>query len=156
MKRQVVRFLSAISLVLCFLIAALWLRGIWTDDEVHLILFGHGCIIGSFPNHLDILMYRNSAPQQWLLNVLPGVKHIHSMPVFWELRVAGDSQKWELALPWWMVSMFLMATPLWYWSSAVGRRRRISLGVCAHCGYDLRATPMRCPECGRVAGNKTQ
>lgn len=53
-------------------------------------------------------------------------------------------------LPWWLLAMFASIAPI---SAAIARyrgRRRARAGYCGHCGYDLRATPGRCPECGSV------
>ena len=47
----------------------------------------------------------------------------------------------------------LVVTPMaviWVVGEYVLRRRAKIEGHCPDCGYDLRASPMRCPECGRV------
>ena len=63
---------------------------------------------------------------------------------YYRIELLEVSYAW-LALP-------LVATNLIVWC----RRRlaRHASGMCTTCGYDLRATPQRCPECGAVPAVK--
>ena len=52
----------------------------------------------------------------------------------------------------WLVVMSLIVPVIWIyvlWRDRKVRRAR-GEGMCVGCGYDLRASPDRCPECGRV------
>jgi hypothetical protein len=58
---------------------------------------------------------------------------------------------WTLRVPFWTLALPPALLPAWWvilrrHSKRVARRQR--LGLCSQCGYDLRATPGLCPECG--------
>lgn len=50
------------------------------------------------------------------------------------------------------IGMFLLfnGLPMVRWVGDRRKRRYLRAGRCPNCGYDLRATPERCPECGLV------
>ena len=63
-------------------------------------------------------------------------------------RLAWNSiTGWELGVSGWIPTIACLALPLW---KLVRRAKIKQPGLCATCGYDLRATPDRCPECGSV------
>ncbi|HVT87426.1 MAG TPA: hypothetical protein VHD56_01125 [Tepidisphaeraceae bacterium] len=66
-------------------------------------------------------------------------------------RTRGPIAFWSIGFPYWFVitltsvapAIFLILREKEWW-----RKRRLKKGLCEHCGYDLRASTGRCPECG--------
>ena len=66
------------------------------------------------------------------------------------ITVGGSTfRMWSLSIPLWMpIALFGFL----FWRSFVPlyrRHKRKKLGLCLKCGYDLRASKEKCPECGQ-------
>ena len=58
----------------------------------------------------------------------------------------------RVVVPCWLLTTLTGVPPLvWLGVRSAARLRRKDRGACPHCGYDLRASPDRCPECGAAA-----
>jgi hypothetical protein len=64
--------------------------------------------------------------------------------------VAAPGESWAAVVPWYAVVAATATLPFVLLWRRLGQRLRISVGGCPACGYDLRATPERCPECGAM------
>jgi len=79
-----------------------------------------------------------------------GILIVHGMPRRGEGRDGSDAawvsaSQYHLLVPYYGPALVLAILPL-FW--AIRRIKRAKPGYCVVCGYDLRATPERCPECG--------
>ena len=54
-------------------------------------------------------------------------------------------------LPYWFLCIITAVSPAVWWLRKPARGQP---GRCETCGYDLRATPNRCPECGNAPSKK--
>ena len=61
----------------------------------------------------------------------------------------GVGSGFNLVVPYWVLTLLFLVSPA-MWSVRRWRTRRWRPGLCRNCGYDLRESRERCPECGRV------
>jgi hypothetical protein len=100
-----------------------------------------------------VLQWQTSEPApvrwRWWPNLDGGEGYLINCP-----EHPGSYRELGISVPHWMVAA-VTGSPAAMWLAlrlrTWRRGRRTRAGACAHCGYDLRATPDRCPECGTAS-----
>src|SRR5262249_35747828 len=65
-------------------------------------------------------------------------------------RDGDDFHYIDIGVSHWVLALLFLVPPMLWLNGYRKQRRARRLGLCPTCGYDLRATPDRCPECGLV------
>ena len=150
MKRRLFTLAAAVSLLLCLAIAGLYVRAFTLRDEIHTSVFWHDCMIATFPHHVHFIVAEKPFRGPYPTSVTYGLEQYPSAPKYLRPRLSNTGVYWEISIPFWLPLLF--AAPLPAYAAVQGLYRR-SLNCedrCVACGYDLRATPEQCPECGLV------
>jgi hypothetical protein len=148
-KRRLFNVLAAVSLVLCVVTVALWMRSYVATDAVIWNNQNQFAALETFTGVIEVSLSASTSapiPDGWLYQSDPS----HAAYEYLTLRrhLMDGSPGWFIAFPMWL-ALIVSALPLaLWWSHRRRQKRRSATGCCPACGYDLRATPERCPECG--------
>jgi hypothetical protein len=150
MRQTFLNLAAGLSLVLCAVGATFWVRSYqFTNSQTG-----------------ESLSFRRSDPRWWVVSHRGGLTLCRQNGKEWGKEfgdVAGlgfvfgglrgpEGSLWNLRVPYGFVCGALLVGPVWRMIAVRRRRRRARAGLCLRCGYDLRASPGQCPECGAGAG----
>ena len=175
-RRRLFAICSAISLLLCVAVCVLWARSYWRCEWFEIGNATRWRTVGSSSGRIYAAAWTNyagrygrdahSSDKTMLAHrgnfvqvpytasgsgLMTLDRSIYSLgPFLFGAGTGGDDV--AIVFPHWAPAATTLALPAaWY----IRRRREYRSGMegrCRKCGYDMRATPDRCPECGAIPG----
>lgn len=163
--------ITAMSLLLCLASAMLWMHSNFNDDRVDLgfdTSDGHGASaeigacrglwfvdidrrVGTKIRGMPTLDWSFTPPPELaplIIDILGDVPRFAGFGFRADRSLDQLDQYFISVIPLWFLTGLFAILPAWRIFKHLRRPRES--GRCATCGYDLRATPTRCPECGTV------
>jgi hypothetical protein len=181
MLRRLATLCSGLSLALCLATVVLWVRSYAHHDlAVYEVQTGQVRSGVEFDSALGLLgiqadgysefdetIRRYGSRGRWWFHTVPidavdrvslthrmvGFTGWHTQTIGYGFEGGGGVEQHRLFVPHWAVVALLLVLPARRGLGWVRSRRRDRRGLCRACGYDLRASRGRCPECGAaIAG----
>jgi hypothetical protein len=168
--RILLNALTVVSLLLFVVTVVLWVRSHWVRDDIFWDIvrrpvtgavtwhsYRYTASGGGFWFESRSDFKPNSSSFSWQRWPMKGyILHRESRNPFWwrmGFSISAHDRFLMIVMPFWLPAGLTAVLP----AVSVVRfyrdrrwRRRQSVGLCPSCGYDLRATPRRCPECGTI------
>jgi hypothetical protein len=171
-RLRIIHILSALLLLLCLATAKFWYRSDFICDRIawygqpHLfdvtssgglmnIVWGK-VVVPSYPPKFGWNISSRSLlapPQYSKIDLREGTTLGFRATRWGWRRSSAFGNGYSLTVPYWFLLVCVAILPsatIYRWRRFRTQRLRAASPRCHVCGYDLRATPDRCPECGAV------
>ena len=165
--RFLTRLLACLSLLIAVALLVLFIRSFWRNDSLFIERGPHGYFVASARGRVGVIevsgswhprRFHYASYEQTDSAVLTTIAKSGDTKNLWIL-LSGDGNlrsnfgksRW-IAFPYLTPLVPCAALPAIMLGRAWRRRKRLRGGLCARCGYDLRASQGRCPECGARHG----
>ncbi len=154
MKRFIFNTLAAASLLFCLASMVLWVRSYWTIDKIQVVAPAWR-ELATYNGRLHLAGSQNTYvfPLFQSEAIARNVRYAFDQPDYdWILfRWGGIASGgyWFVGVQLWLIMLVTAILPAVRIRQLI-RARPSQIGICRMCGYDLRATPDRCPECGTI------
>jgi hypothetical protein len=173
---------TGLSVLLFIATAVLWARSRWMIDEVSVSTAPKvRCEVASIDGALRVMRIESvdeptpatftsvkrdpACDRDWNLSAIQQIGTIRATETgragfkaqtggIWSDQFSVQAYR-AYSAPLWAFCVLFSLFPAIRLTLWLRRRRRVGENGCPNCGYDLRATPQRCPECGKAVAGKS-